>query len=122
MDNPLSHTSAVTAAVLFIILLILSLSFVCGLIPWSSLTAWMIFILVASMLAASIFSYFHPNSKIVLVPVVLSGLTLLFLCIYQYRTHGQNDLYEFYKTAVLFLAWLQWAARKVWQLKQSIAR
>ena len=122
MGHPLSHTAAVVGGVAAIALA------GCGALLLSdrqmlrSSTWWAAVVLAGAVLAAGVVGYFRPASRIIYIPVILSGLVTLGLCVWHVWGVLQPRPLEhwtrgLYKSLVFFAAWLTWAATKFWQLR-----
>ena len=122
MDHPLSHTAAVVAGVAAIPLAGCAALLLSDSDMLRSSTWWSVVALAGAVVASAIIGYLRPCSRIIYVPVILSGLLTLSLCVWHLWWILQPESPEhltkgLVKSLVFFGAWLAWATRKFRQLR-----
>ena len=123
MHEPVSHTAAVVSAVSLILLTIMAWS-AAGIPRAARSPAWWgAGLLVAFILASSLVTYFRPHANVSPVPLVVSGVVLLALCVWaSWAIVQAGDTRRIYYPVVYFSAWVAWVGRKFVQWRAARAR
>jgi len=124
MDHPLSHLSAVVGAVAFIVVFGCVVIWLANARAAYSSSWWLVFLPSSLVLMTSLIGYFRPYSQAIYVPLLLAGGVMLAFCVGAavLLLKAQDTaglLGGLYKSLAAFAAWLIWAGRMTWLLRQG---